>query len=209
MTMVLEPIAITTLGDAEKIIERGAFDVGRALIWIREGKKYLPENGGQDKTFDDYRKRRWGYSQQYCQRLMDASIVRDYLGNTPMGVLPKNERQIRPLTKIRKTNGDLDLEKIDEVWQRTTEDAPDGEITANKVSKTVDKHLKKERPRKRIPSYKKNKIDKPKPISQAIHHANTAIAHLDSIISGDPELVTAMRKVIKYANNRIKENKSQ
>lgn len=47
-----------------------------------------------------YCKERWEYSIRYVDKLMLSVKTIENLKNTPIGVLPVNEAQARPLTKL-------------------------------------------------------------------------------------------------------------
>ena len=70
--------------------------VGKALSEIRDARHYQKLCF---KTFERYVNVRWDMSKSQAYRLIEASVVIDNL--SPIGdVLPKNESQARPLTKL-------------------------------------------------------------------------------------------------------------
>lgn len=126
--MQLEVAAMDTaeraeLGRYERVIERGLqtfVEVGVALMAIREGKLYR----GTHATFDAYCRERWNFSKSHSNRLIDAAEVVENL--TPIGVIPANESQVRPLVK-------LEPEQQRKAWQQAVETAPNGKVTAAHV----------------------------------------------------------------------------
>ena len=93
---------------------------------IREKKLYRVEYG----TFKDYCEEKWGFKERRVYELMNSSKVVDNLENCAMAqVLPQNERQARPLTK-------LEPELQAEAWQKTVEQHGEN-ITQKKVEEVV------------------------------------------------------------------------
>lgn len=147
MTAQLE-LALTGIerGDlkrCEAVIERGrrAFvEVGLALIEIRERRLYRESHG----TFEDYLSERWEISRPQGYRLMDAAAAVQSL--SPMGdvLLPQNERQARPLTR-------LEPELQPEAWTRAVEDADGQQPTGAQVTRAVEEIIR-ERPESVRPS---------------------------------------------------------
>ncbi|WP_323808805.1 hypothetical protein [Nostoc sphaeroides] len=84
------------------------------------------------KTFEEYCKERFGYSRRQPYLLMDAAVVFDNLLEKcdPLDqVLPTNERQVRPMTK-------LEPQEQQEVWLRAVELAG-GKVPTGKIVKDV------------------------------------------------------------------------
>lgn len=126
--MTLVPAEANRLAELETVIARGLatfVDVGNALLAIRDARLYR----GTHDTFEDYCRERWGMSRIHAHRLIEAAEVSENL--LPMGNMPTNERQIRPLAK-------LEPEQQREVWQRVIETAPSGRVTAAHVQAVVD-----------------------------------------------------------------------
>ena len=72
------------------------YAVGKALKEIRDGRHYLKLS---IKSFDRYVQIRWDIGRSHAYRLIEACKVMDNL--SPIGdILPKNEAQARPLTKL-------------------------------------------------------------------------------------------------------------
>jgi hypothetical protein len=72
------------------------YSVGKALKEIRDGRHYHKLSF---KSFESYVRIRWDLGRSHAYRLIDAFGVIDNL--SPIGeVLPQNEAQVRPLTKL-------------------------------------------------------------------------------------------------------------
>ncbi len=87
------------LAHLEAVIQRYQQDfcaVGKALSEIRDGRHYQKLCF---KTFERYVNVRWDMSKSQAYRLIEAVLVMENL--SPIGdVLPKNEAQARPLTRL-------------------------------------------------------------------------------------------------------------
>ena len=72
------------------------YSVGKALKEIRDGRHYHKLSF---KSFESYVRIRWDLGRSHAYRLIEAVCVIDNL--SPIGeVLPQNEAQVRPLTKL-------------------------------------------------------------------------------------------------------------
>jgi len=72
------------------------YSVGKALKEIRDGRHY---HRLSFKSFESYVRLRWDMGRSHAYRLIEAAAVINNL--SPIGeVLPKNEAQVRPLTKL-------------------------------------------------------------------------------------------------------------
>jgi hypothetical protein len=87
------------LENLESVIKKYRQDfssVGEALKEIRDGRHY---NKLSFKTFENYVTVRWDMGRSHAYRLIEAFVVIDNL--SPIGdILPRNEAQARPLTKL-------------------------------------------------------------------------------------------------------------
>lgn len=129
---MMEDIEVSRLNKCEAVIERGMktfVDVGNALLEIRESRLYRAQFG----TFEDYCRERWGMSKPYAVQMIQASNA---VGNLVAiaTVLPTNEAQARPLTR-------LEPAEQREAWARAVETAPNGRVTAAHVQSVVDEML--------------------------------------------------------------------
>ena len=111
------------LEELEAVIKRDLesfYEVGRALVEIREKGLYKIKNGGAYKTFKEYAKETWDMSNRHAERLIAASGVIDNL--RPCGrVLPATEYHARHLTKLTE-------DKQGAAWEMALETAPDGKV---------------------------------------------------------------------------------
>ena len=118
------------LAQLEESIQAGQqsfFEVGAALTEIRDDKLYRDEFA----TFEDYCKERWGFSRPHAYRYIDSAGLSENL--SPIGdILPANEAQCRPLTK-------LEPEEQQEAWSKVLDTAKekDKQVTAKLVSDVV------------------------------------------------------------------------
>ncbi|MBE9052855.1 hypothetical protein IQ243_21005 [Nostocales cyanobacterium LEGE 11386] len=112
----------------ERKVERAFFEAGKALMELRDRRLYRSTH----KTFEDYCRERFGYSRRQPYLLMDAAVVFDNLVekcDRNDHILPTNEWQIRPLTK-------LEPEMQPEAWQQAVESA-DGKVPSHRIVKDV------------------------------------------------------------------------
>jgi len=96
------------LEDLEGIVRenlRAFFEVGKALMEIRGAQLYREKY----ERFDDYCKEEWGLGKAHAYRLIESAQIVSNL--SPIGDIPKNENQIRPLTRIKDTKKQIDIWK--------------------------------------------------------------------------------------------------
>ena len=118
------------LAHYEGIIERGLttfIDVGNALAAVRDERLYK-----QYGTFEDYCHERWNMARRTAYQFIEASIVVENVRNCAQ-ILPVNEAQARPLTR-------LEPEQQREVWRKAVETAPGGKVTGAHVKRTMAVH---------------------------------------------------------------------
>jgi hypothetical protein len=154
-----------SLGELEQIVERGLqafYAAGLALRIIKEEKLYL----GSHDNFAAYCTERFDLRRSHYKRLIQAAYVIDNLKKAPIGAtetspigdaqmapmgaiglhngeqnpLPINERQVRPLTRLKDPDDQADA------WQMAIETAPGGRITAKHVASVVAGMLPKPKP---------------------------------------------------------------
>ena len=126
----LEPGEVAELEQREANIERGLHEIGDELLAIHDQRLYRDHG-----TFKDYLRRRWELKPSRGHQLIDAvRVVRNLKsstnGGTFPGELPRNERQIRPLTVLEPA-----LQVV--AWSRIIETTPDGKITGRHVAEVV------------------------------------------------------------------------
>jgi hypothetical protein len=121
----------TEFQQLETVIQTGLqtfFEVGNALMEIRDRRLYRESH----MTFEDYCNERWQFSARQANRLIGAAQVVETL--RPIGPLPENEAQARPLTQLAP-------ERRVEAWQRAVATAPEGKVTAAHVQQVVNEAL--------------------------------------------------------------------
>ena len=110
------------------------FQVGRALIEIRERKLYRKKA----KTFEKYYKELFDIAKSRANQLMRASEVIENFHSCgsfkDKDCLPKNEAQVRPLLK-------LSPDQQVSVWKAVIESSPPGKTPSSHVDKVVKQYL--------------------------------------------------------------------
>jgi hypothetical protein len=123
------------LSQLESVIKKYRQDfyaVGKALTQIRDGRHYHKLTF---TSFESYLRLRWDMGRSTAYRLIEAASVIDNL--SPIGeVLPKNESQARPLTR-------LDAFSQKKVWRDFLKTGQT--LTALNIKKFVSAHLGKKK----------------------------------------------------------------
>ena len=118
----------------ERVVEKSFYEAGKALRKLRDRKLYRSTH----KTFFEYCKDRFGYSsRRQPDLLIEAAAIVDNLSEKcdPMDlILPTNERQVRPLTK-------LEPDQQWEAWQLSVEKAG-GKVPSARIVSDVVQHLR-------------------------------------------------------------------
>ena len=107
----------STLEQLERVIEGGLqtfVEVGLALLDIRDRRLYRLGHA----TFEDYCQKRWDFTYQRANQLIDAAKVAGALTTTVVKA-PTNEAQARALAPLLRT----EPEAIPVVWQEVQEEA--------------------------------------------------------------------------------------
>jgi hypothetical protein len=119
----------------ERRVERAFFEAGKALAELRDRRLYRSTH----KTFEEYCRDRFGHSRRQSYLLMDAAVVFDNLMEKcdPLDhILPTNERQVRPMTK-------LEPQEQQEVWVKAVKQAggkvPPARIVKNVVQQIMER----------------------------------------------------------------------
>ncbi|MBD2492370.1 hypothetical protein [Aulosira sp. FACHB-615] len=110
----------------ERKVERAFFEAGKALAELRDRRLYRSTH----KNFEEYCRDRFGHSRRQSYLLMDAAAVFDNLAekcDRNDHILPTNEWQVRPLTKL-----DPDIQP--EAWQQAVESAK-GKVPSHRIVK--------------------------------------------------------------------------
>ena len=99
-------MAKRSLNKVEEQIETNVlkawYDNGLLLREIRDDKLYKKKYG----TFEEYAEQRWGWSGRHAYRMIEASerfqAIENVTKNGSFGhkILPSNEAQVRPLTRL-------------------------------------------------------------------------------------------------------------
>lgn len=136
MLTVLSPLSTTEadeLRSLETAIERGLqtfVEVGNALMTIRDSRLYRAEY----RTFEEYCQQRWQLKQSRAYQMIDAAkVVGGLESSTIVELLPTNEAQARPLTR-------LEPEEQVSVWQEVVQNFAESGITANVVEQAVTRY---------------------------------------------------------------------
>ena len=127
----------------ERKVERAFYEGGKALQELRDRRLYRSTH----KTFQEYCYERFGFERRHPYRLIDAASVVDNLQMCPdrtqietevgseemcpdrTQILPTNEYQIRPLTK-------LEPQEQREAWQMAVQAAGD-RLPSNRIVKDI------------------------------------------------------------------------
>ncbi len=137
---VLSAADASYLAEREKIVDAGLksqLEVGSALREIRDYKAgaLFKANYG---SIEEYCRQRWGIGQAQAYRLMGLSEVLETLKKefSPTGrnkpvPMPSNERQVRPLTKLKNAGDQAGA------WLAVVEEAAGNRITGSGVDKAV------------------------------------------------------------------------
>jgi hypothetical protein len=110
----------------ERRVERAFFEAGKALTELRDRRLYRSTH----KTFEDYCRERFGFSRRQPYHLIEAAVIFDNLVEKcerSVHILPTNEWQIRPLSKL-----DLDIQP--EAWEQAVESA-NGKVPSHRIVK--------------------------------------------------------------------------
>ncbi|MBD2565716.1 MULTISPECIES: hypothetical protein [Nostoc] len=110
----------------ERKVERAFFEAGKALMELRDRKLYRSTH----KTFEEYCRDRFGHNRRQSYLLMDAAVIFDNLEqkcDRNDHILPTNEWQIRPLSKL-----DPDIQP--EAWEQAVESAK-GKVPSHRIVK--------------------------------------------------------------------------
>jgi phage N-6-adenine-methyltransferase len=105
-------------------------EVGAALIAIRDKELYRQTH----RTFKNYCGDRWNLSKAHAYHLIMAAEIVENLSSTE-DISPMSEWNIRPLS-----HSHLEPEQQREVWRRVVNTAPNGDITAGHVQRTVNEY---------------------------------------------------------------------
>ncbi len=118
------------LEQCEAVLSQGLgvfFEVGRALLAIREGRLYRATHA----TFETYCHERWGIGRSYASRVIGAAKLMKTLPPNSNLPVPTNEFQIRPCLKV-------EPDQFPRIWEETIRRAKEGRVTAHLVQMVID-----------------------------------------------------------------------
>lgn len=131
----------------EKLVERAFYEAGKGLRALRNKKLYRSTH----TSFENYCRERFGFERRQPYRLIEAADVVDNLISmcpTRTHLLPTNEYQVRPLTKLKAS-------EQKECWRLAVEEAG-GKLPSNKSVKGIVDRI---RERTKIPvPYKSGEV---------------------------------------------------
>jgi hypothetical protein len=180
----------------EGVIQKsiGAFyEVGRALMQIRDKELYLHKNGGEYQTFEVYCKGVWDFNSSRARQLIMATETLENIKSVTI-VTPTTESQTRPLSKL----GPVQQR---EAWKQAVETAPEGKVTAAHVYKIVKEMT--ELKIKEEPS-KEQEEKRPNDPSDAMYFVGIAISQLERIRDDDPLRGDALEKIMNWIKQHRK-----
>jgi hypothetical protein len=136
----LSTVETNTLVALEKVIEKGkgmVIEVANALRKIRDGKLYR----GSHKTFKAYCEERFDFTPQYALQICKSAEVIEEIqkSETIVSLLPTNEAQARPLSRLPK-------EEQAPAWKEAV-DRSKGKPTAKVVEQVVEERTAGECPK--------------------------------------------------------------
>ena len=124
----------------ERKVERAFYEAGKALLQLRDRRLYRSTHN----SFEDYVQDRFGMKRAHSYRLIEAALVVENLSPKCLqfgDILPTNEAQCRPLTK-------LEPEQQREAWTKAVESAG-GKVPSGRIVKDIVQRI---RERTRVPN---------------------------------------------------------
>jgi hypothetical protein len=118
-----------SLESYEEVLRKGLetfFEVGNALLAIREGRLYRT----QFPSFDVYCRERWGIGRTYAWRVIGAAERLRLLSADDQTPRPTSEFQMRPFLK-------LEPEAFPLAWRTVIAEAKDGRVTSHLIGKLL------------------------------------------------------------------------
>jgi hypothetical protein len=166
------------------------YEVGRALMEIRDKELYKIKNGGEYGTFEAYCRAVWDFTRIRAYQLIESVAVRENL-LTQVNIEPKSEKQIRPLVKLK-------ADQQREAWQRAVDTAPEGKVTASHVYKIV-KEMTSEPEKQKTPAREPPPLQ-PRIPQYARQMVDIAISQLERIHDDDPTKEKEFDRLINWIN---------
>ena len=163
------------LAEREKIVDAGLnsqLEVGSALREIRDYKGGALFKGSYG-SIEGYCRQRWGIGKAQAYRLMGLSEVVETLKkefspngrNNPVP-MPSNERQVRPLTKLKNAGAQADA------WLAVVQEAAGNRITGSGVDKAVRAAVKAGAELKSVPRRKRENPPEERPAAPTVNKAD-------------------------------------
>lgn len=162
------------------------FEVGRALMEIRDRELYKIKNGGDYATFEAYCRGEWDFSRRHAYRFIDSAKVIENVTDRSQ-TKPENLEQTRPLAR-------LEPEKQKVAWQKAVETAPEGKVTAAHVQKVVREMVE--------PASKPKQQEIKVQFTNAMKIASFVVSHLERLMDHDPEISKALDRVQRWIDNK-------
>ena len=169
------------------------YEVGQALMAIRDKRLYLRKNGGEYQTFEAYCKGIWDFNSSRARQLIMATETFENIKSVTR-VTPDAEFHIRPLAR-------LESSQQREAWQKAVETAPEGKVTAAHVARVV-KGMTEPEEIKGCDD-RRNKAPTCNTCTEAMQFAVIAISQLERIRNDDPDRVAALNRVKNWINNKL------
>ncbi len=97
---VVEELSPEEAADRQRLelkVERAFYQAGSALRELRSRRLFRSTH----RTEEDYCLQRFGFQRSHSYQLIDSASVVDNLSANGGQILPTNERQVRPLTKLK------------------------------------------------------------------------------------------------------------
>ncbi|OWY64080.1 hypothetical protein B7486_49300 [cyanobacterium TDX16] len=133
---VLEELSESEVKERHRLelrVERAFYEAGKALTQLRDRRLYRSTH----RNFESYCHERFGMKRIYAHYLIDAAVVVDNLSSGCsqfVNILPTNESQCRPLTK-------LEPESQRTCWQQAVEQAG-GKVPTARIVRDIVVQLK-------------------------------------------------------------------
>jgi hypothetical protein len=195
--MQVPTVNISELERLEGVIRKNLaafYEVGQALMAIRDKRLYLCKTGGKYQTFEAYCRGVWDFNSSRARQLIMATEALENVKSVTSGNTPSSERQARPLSK-------LEPEQQRQAWQKAVETAPEGKVTAAHVARVVKGMTEPEG--EKGGDDRRNKPPACNTCTEAMQFAVMAISQLERIRKDDPERVAALNRVKNWINNKL------
>jgi len=196
----------------EQIVEKGLssfIEVGEALWKIREEKLYRAEF----KTFENYCKVRWGFSESRARQLCIASDVAKSVKNltvcteshaAELAKVPTEKRE-EVLKLAEDENGKITAKSIKKAWEFIQNGEVEDEPEPEPEQQDDHEEVGGEPEDAPVEVVEEEEDETPLPPGQsswAMSHMEIVIARLEQIPDGDPDFDKAFNTLKKYLKRR-------